>query len=141
LAEVDARLYVLDCLPNLIAPAFSPNEVKKRLVTAIQVLQRKRPGVPILLTAHAGYADGGTNAVRRRQYEDDNRALQETFDSLTAAGTKQLYLLSKLEIGMDIECMVDGTHPNDMGMLRYAEAYNKKIRAILKRNFTAAGFH
>ena len=132
LTEVDARLYVLDCLPNLLAPAISANEVKKRLVTAIQLLQSKRPGVPILLTAHDGYTDDGTNAVRRRQYQDVNTALQETFDSLTAAGTKQLYLLSKQEIGMDIDCMVDGTHPNDMGMLRYAEAYEKKIRAILK---------
>jgi lysophospholipase L1-like esterase len=132
LTEVDARLYVLDCLPNLLAPTFSANEVKKRLVVAIQLLQSKRPGVPILLTAHDGYTDDGTNDVRRRQYQDVNTALQETFDSLTAAGTKQLYLLSKQEIGMDIDCMVDGTHPNDMGMLRYAEAYEKKIKAILK---------
>ncbi len=132
LTEVDARLYVLDCLPNLLAPTFSANEVKKRLVDAIQLLQSKRPGVPILLTAHDGYTDDGTNAVRRRQYQDVNTALQETFDSLSAAGTKQLYLLSKQEIGMDIDCMVDGTHPNDMGMLRYADAYEKKIKAILK---------
>jgi lysophospholipase L1-like esterase len=132
LAEVDARLYVLDCLPNMISPAFPPNEVKKRLVAAIQLLQSKRPGIPILLSAHAGYTDEGTNDVRRRQYQDANEALQQTFDSLTAAGTTNIYLLSKQEIGLDIDSMVDGTHPNDMGMMRYAQAYDKKIRTILR---------
>jgi lysophospholipase L1-like esterase len=39
--------------------------------------------------------------------------------------------LSKNEIGQDIETMVDGVHPNDIGMMRYADAYEKKIRAIL----------
>ena len=27
--------------------------------------------------------------------------------------------------------MVDGTHPNDIGMMRYADAYEKKIRTII----------
>ena len=28
--------------------------------------------------------------------------------------------------------MVDGIHPNDLGMMQYAEAYEKKVRQILK---------
>jgi lysophospholipase L1-like esterase len=28
--------------------------------------------------------------------------------------------------------MVDGTHPNDIGMMRYAEAYEKKLREIMQ---------
>ncbi|MEJ7681754.1 MAG: GDSL-type esterase/lipase family protein [Segetibacter sp.] len=45
---------------------------------------------------------------------------------------KNIYYLTKNEINQDIETMVDGVHPNDIGMMRYADAYEKTIRTILK---------
>ncbi|MNY72400.1 hypothetical protein D3C86_2109530 [compost metagenome] len=45
-------------------------------------------------------------------------------------GVKNIYLLTKAEINQDVNTMVDGTHPNDIGMMRYAEAYEKIIRKI-----------
>ena len=130
-AEVDAKIYVLDCLPNMVQPAFTTAELKNRLVNAILLLQKKRPGIPILLTDHDGYTNEGTNAERGKKYQDANTALQEVFDSLVNKGVKGIYRLTKEEIGQDIETMVDGVHPNDMGMMRYADAYEKKIRIIL----------
>lgn len=131
LAEKDPALFVLDCLPNLVPPGFSVDEIKLRIRNAVVLLQTKRPGVPILLTDHDGYTNDGTSSASRRQYEESNRALLETFDSLVQHGTKNIYRLTKAEIGQDIETMVDGVHPSDMGMTRYADAYEKKIRAIL----------
>ncbi|WP_414652555.1 SGNH/GDSL hydrolase family protein, partial [Gelidibacter sp.] len=40
------------------------------------------------------------------------------------------YLLSKEEINQDIDSMVDGVHPNDIGMMKYADAYEKRLREI-----------
>jgi lysophospholipase L1-like esterase len=100
-------------------------------VNAVMLLQKERPGIPVLLTDHAGYTNEGTNAVRQKEYQDGNTALQEVFDSLVNKGVKGIYRLTKEEIGQDIETMVDGVHPNDMGMMRYADAYEKKIRIIL----------
>lgn len=131
ISAVDAKLYVLDCLPNMVSPTFSANELKKRIAGATQLLQSKRPDIPILLTDHAGYTDEGTNAVRRKEYQDANTAFREVFDSLIGSGVKNIYRLSKEEINQDIETMVDGVHPNDIGMMRYADAYDKKIRIIL----------
>jgi lysophospholipase L1-like esterase len=133
MAEVDAELYVLDCLPNLTAPGYaSAGELKKRLVSAIVQLQQKRPETPILITEHDGYTDGDMNAERKRTYQDANTALNQAVDSLIASGVKHIYRLTKADINQDMETMVDGTHPNDMGMMRYAEAYEKAIRPILK---------
>lgn len=131
LTTVDAKLYVLDCLPNLTAGYTSANELKKRIANAIALLQDKRPETPILLTDHSGYTDEGISEVRKKEYQDANNALKKTFDSLVAKGVKNIYRLSKEEINQDIETMVDGVHPNDIGMMRYAEAYEKKIRTIL----------
>lgn len=132
IAEIDAKLYILDCLPNLTDDNISTAELKKRIVSTIVQLQNKQPRIPILLTAHDGYTDEGLNPSRKSEYERVNIILKDVFDSLSAKSIKNLYMLSKEEIGQDIESMVDGVHPNDIGMMRYAVAYEKKIRVILK---------
>lgn len=131
MTEVDAKLYVLDCLPNLTAGYISANQLKKRIVGAIHLLQTNKPGIPILLTDHSGYTEEGISYIRKKEYQDANSAFKGTFDSLVAKGVKNIYRLSKEEINQDIETMVDGVHPNDIGMMRYADAYEKKIRTIL----------
>jgi lysophospholipase L1-like esterase len=134
ITEVDAKLYVLDCLPNLTPVNVTNAELKKRIVESVQQLQNKRPGIPILLTDHDGYSDEEINPDSKEEYQLLNTALKQEYDSLTAADTKNIYLLTKSEINQDIETMVDGTHPNDMGMMRYADAYEKKIRAIINES-------
>lgn len=132
LTEIDAKLYVLDCLPNLVSAEYTDEEIKKRYLYAVTELQNKRPAVPILLTEHDGYTDEGVNGVRGKEYRRVNAVLHQTYQELIKAGRKNVYLLSKEEINQDIETMVDGVHPNDAGMLRYANAYYKAIRRIFK---------
>jgi hypothetical protein len=66
LSEIDAKLYVLDCLPNLTGAAIGSTELKKRIVDAITMLQKKRPAVAILLTEHDGYTDEEMNIARKK---------------------------------------------------------------------------
>jgi lysophospholipase L1-like esterase len=132
IAVIDAKIYVLDCLPNLVGAYTENGELKKRLIAAVSLLQQKRPGIPILLTEHDGYTDEGVNPARKNDYQAANLKQRQVFDSLVAAGVKNIYLLSKEAINQDIESMVDGVHPNDIGMMHYAEAYDKKIRSILQ---------
>ncbi len=135
LTEIDAAVYVLDCLPNLTSPGdITPDELKKRIVSSVQQLQAQRPATPILLTDHDGYTDEAINPTRRKSYQDVNTVLGQALDSLRALGLKHIFHLSKKEINQDIESTVDGTHPNDTGMLHYAEAYEKKINKILSKN-------
>lgn len=131
IAEADAKIYVLDCLPNMVGGIFTATEIKKRLVEAVKILQAKRAGTPILFCDHDGYTGDGINDVKRKEYEGINLMLKEIIDSLTAAGIKNIYRLSKEEINQDIESMVDAVHPNDIGMMHYANAYEKKIKEIL----------
>jgi hypothetical protein len=132
LAEFDAKLYVLDCLPNLTSGYISTAELKKRIVDAAVQLRSKRPFVPLFFTEHDGYTDGGVNPVRYKDYITVNKALDEVFDSLKEKGFQNIYLLKKEAINQDIETMVDGKHPNDIGMVRYADAYKKKLEEIFK---------
>lgn len=132
IGEIDAELYVLDCIPNMAGPTYANGELKKRLLAGIEYLQTNRPAVPILLTDHCGYTDESTNDVNRNTYQAANKIQRAVYDSLKSAGIKNLHYLTKSEIGLTIESTVDGIHPNDIGMMQYGEAYFLKIRKILK---------
>ena len=135
-SEIDAKLYVLDCLPNLTIRPDSENdltieEVYIRILNSVHALREKRPAIPIVLAAHAGYTDGDINPQSKKYYTEVNETLEKAFAALKSEGIKQLYLIPKEDFGQDTETMVDGTHPNDLGMMRYAEGYEKHIRTIL----------
>lgn len=132
LTEIDASVYVLDCLPNL-----SPNEkrtkseIQKRIVNSVHTLKKKRPETPILLVQHAGYSDGLVDKSRYEVYSTLNTWMTETFEELLEEKVSGLYMLSKEEIGLSNDAFIDGTHPTDLGMQQYAEAYAKVLKTIL----------
>lgn len=134
--EIDAKIYILDCLPNLIIQPDSKtsipaDQVKKRILDGVRALRKKRPGIPIVLTEHAGYTDENINAQRKNYYQEVNQILQEAFSQLKSEGLQEIYTIPKADFGQDIETTVDGTHQTDLGMMRYAEGYEKHIRKIL----------
>jgi len=133
MAKIDARLYILDCMPNLVdRTKFPAEEVERRTREAVRLLQAARPGTPILLAEHCcGLTGTNLDAGLVKRYDDCSRVVSDIHARMVKEGAKNLYLLTAKDIGFDQECTVDGTHPNDIGMMRYAEAYARKIRRIL----------
>lgn len=132
ITEIDPAVFVLDCLPNL--GSFSAEEIKEKLIFAVSSIRSKYPNAKILLTEHAGYSDGLVYEPRAVIYENLNAWLQETFVNLKSSGVTGVYTLTKAEIGLGIDDFVDGTHPSDLGMAKYAAAYADKLREILGEN-------
>lgn len=136
LSEIDAKIYILDCLPNLAADAWerirvSAEDVKARILQAVRDLKSEHPETPILLVDHAGYTEEFINEARRDAYQTVNQIQLAAYYQLKKEGITGLYYLTKEEIGLQIDDMVDGTHPTDLGMLHYAESYEQKLRSIL----------
>jgi lysophospholipase L1-like esterase len=132
IGEIDAAVYILDCLPNLVdAGRFSDQEILNRILDAVGKLKEKRGSTPILLTEHAGYSDAYVNKDRAERFNRVNALLQEAFVQMKQGGRTGLYLLGKAQIHLSPDGTVDGTHPNDIGMLNYANAYEKILREIL----------
>ena len=133
LRRTDASIYVLDCMANFTSgQGLNPEEAEKRIAKAVNDIRALQPEIPILLVEHAGYSDGNMQPARKITYVELNRATENVFKKLKAQKTKFLYLLKKEEIGLAMDSFVDGTHPNDYGMLKYANALKRKLDKIIK---------
>ncbi len=131
MAEVDAALYVIDCNPNT-----KDDLIYDRTLALVQMLKKQRPDVPILLVE--GFlnesnffnpASGGNQNIEKKRAE-----LHRAYEQLKKGGTTKLsYLKGDGLIGQDHEATVDGIHPNDIGMMRMAEALLPVIKRSCKK--------
>lgn len=127
LAEVDACLYVLDCLPNMTAA-----EVTERTEPMVHTLRRAHPQAPIVLVEDRTY----TNARFAPRLQERNRTSREAYraayERLVAAGVKNLhYVPGGPLLGDDGEATVDGSHPTDLGFLRMADYLEPFLRPLI----------
>jgi hypothetical protein len=128
LAEIDAAVYVIDCLPNL-----NWGQVKERTEPLVTQLRDKHADTPILLVEDRTYSDAFLNKPRREQNDNSRRELKAAYERLQKAGIQGLhYLEGEKLLGDDNEGTVDSSHPTDLGFLRQAEAFIKALKPILK---------
>ena len=131
MANVDAAIYILDCMPNL-SKGYSQEEIKNRLIYGINKLRERNKNAPVLFVEHAdGNPSFFMDTARLNEFHGSSLMIAKIFEDFKSSGLKNIYLLTEKEIGFDINSTVDGAHPNDYGMLQYAIAYEKKMRDIL----------
>jgi lysophospholipase L1-like esterase len=127
LAELDPALFVLDTSPN--TPA---EQLRERTVAVVRLLRSNRPTTPVLLLEER---NGGNPALLphlANLHKQKTDALRGAYDDLTAAGVANLhYRAGEDLIGADGEATVDGSHPTDLGMIRYADALEPDLRRLL----------
>ena len=127
LAELDASVYVIDCLPNMAADA-----VAERAEPLVRQLRKARPDTPILLVEDRTYTYAPFRKSARDRHATSRAALRKAYENLIAADVQHLYYLEGDDLlGDDGEAATDGSHPNDLGMVRYADAYEPVLRKIL----------
>lgn len=124
LNEIDAAVFIIDCLPNL-----GPEKPIHDLLTDGILKLRRNHSCPIVLVDHSGYPAEATNS-QRSSYRECNAIQKATFKELKKAGIKNLYYVGWEEIGMDSDCTVESVHPNDLGMRRYASGIEKKLKKL-----------
>jgi len=128
--EIDARLYILDCLPNLVSRTSA--EIEKATLEAVRQI-RTLHQTPILVVDHVGYTDGFVDKKKYDNYIRANIASKKAFHQLKKEGVQNIFYLTYEKINMPMDGMVDGIHPTDYGMRAYADAYEKVIRKILEK--------
>lgn len=130
LAEIDAKVYILDAMPN-ICGFKEPEAIRDTVLNAVRRLRAARPETPILIADHAGYPNSLANPDAKRKQNNALQMQKAAYQTLVDEGVKGLYYLSYDEIGMHQDVTVEGVHMSDYGMVTYADAYEKKLREIL----------
>jgi len=130
LARIDASCYVLDCLWNMgMTKASDVNNRRGRNVDEnyepfIRNLRAKRPDVPIVMAERCD--------VYCRPQNSQDKFIRALYEKLIAEGWKNLVYLPKDKMYTgDLEGTVDGTHPNDWGMMSMAKAFGEAVRKAL----------
>jgi lysophospholipase L1-like esterase len=130
LAELDPAVYAIDCLPNM-----SPEMVAARAEPLVRQLRAARPETPILLVEDRTFTNAPFFRSTRDSHVARRAALRQAYENLRAAGVPRLaYLPGEALLGDDGEGATDGSHPNDLGFLRYADAYAAALRPLLARS-------
>ncbi len=127
LSETDARMYILDCMPNMYR---WKEDIYTRTLAGVKKLRQKSEA-PILLVENDGYMYGTTNPSIAEETKVTNEELHRVYEALLQQGVKNLYYLTMEEIGLTPDSQVDGWHASDVGMEQYAAAYMTKIMDIL----------
>lgn len=125
LSELDASVFVIDCMANMDKERI--DSIYNRTVKGIRIL-RSRTDAPIILTQHAGFSNMNSSESTRARAERSNVELEKAYRALKGEGVRNLYLIPHAENAYTIDEMVEGIHPNDIGMMHQAEVTMKYIR-------------
>ncbi|MBL9152193.1 MAG: SGNH/GDSL hydrolase family protein [Verrucomicrobiales bacterium] len=127
LAELDPAVFVLDCLPNMVVA-----EVTERAEPFVRQLRETRPDTPIVMVEDRTYGYAWAKQSARERHQTSRSAYIRAFDNLIASGVKGLqYLEGAALLGTDDEATTDGSHPNDLGFVRQADAFEPILRQAL----------
>ena len=133
ITQEDAAAFILDCIPNLALTAErSAADLESLIFNAVKTIRKKHPQTPIVLAAHSSAnTPGFLNIYTMQEYGNSSKVAKATYAKLTREGIKHLYWVSEQEFGLDINSTVDYAHPNDIGMMKIAEAYRRLLIKVL----------
>ena len=127
LGQIDAAVFVIDCLPNM-----NHELVAERCVPLVKQLREARPETPIILVEDRRFTNSWIQAERAAQHDRNHAALRAAFEQLQKEGMLKLYYLEGDALyGLDSEGATDGSHANDLGFFRQAEQFEPVLRAAL----------
>jgi hypothetical protein len=129
LGRVDTACYVIDCLPNMDARL-----VTERCVPLVQRPRAARPDVPIVLVEDRRFTNEWILPAEKNFHDANHAALRAACAALERAGVRGLFYLPGDDLlGADAEGAVDASHPNDLGFMRQADAFEPVLRQALQQ--------
>ncbi len=127
LGELEPSLYAIDCLPNMNAEM-----VLERALPLVESLRAAHSETPILLVEDRLNTNAVFRPSRAAHHQSNRQALRAVRQQIRNKGISKVHYLAGVDLlGHDGEGATDGSHPSDLGMMRYADAYEPAIRNIL----------
>lgn len=129
LTQIDASVYVIDCLPNM-----SPADVSAKCAPLVRQLRSAKPNTPIILVEDRRFTNDWITPAKAKFHTDNHAALKAAFQTLQAENVKNLYYIEGDALyGTDSEGATDASHANDLGFMRQADIFEPVLRKALMR--------
>ncbi|QDV26264.1 hypothetical protein Q31a_46360 [Aureliella helgolandensis] len=127
LLQIDASVYVIDCLPNM-----GPNDVAAKCVPLVKQLRAAKPNTPIVLVEDRRNTNDWILPARQKHHTENHAALKAAYASLQADGVEKLFYIEGDHLyGDDTEGATDGSHASDLGFMRQADVFEPTLREAL----------
>lgn len=124
LKQVEARFYVIDCLPNM-----SASQIKERTRALVEIIRKEQRTVPIVFVENLMYEKGSLDILTRNTIIEKNKTLRIEYEKMIKEGIQAVFYISgENALGTDHEATVDGIHFTDLGFLRYADFLIQNFR-------------
>jgi hypothetical protein len=128
LTEIDAAVYVIDCLPNM-----QPADVTAKCVPLVKQLRAARPNTPIVLVEDRRFTNDWITPAKKKFHDDNHAALRAAYEQLKKEGVAKLHYIAGDHLyGDDTEGATDASHANDLGFMRQADIFEPVLRTALK---------
>ena len=127
LTQLDAAVYVIDCLPNMNAQM-----VKERCVPLVKQIRAKKPDTPIILVEDRRNTNSWILPDRDAHHTANHAALKEAYNTLQSESVSNLYYISGDKLyGADSDGATDGSHASDLGFYRQADIFEPVLRKAM----------
>lgn len=123
IAGLKMSVFVLDYDHNAPSPEYLEATHEK----FFQIIRKAQPNLPIIMTSLPNFWNTESHVKRRA-------VVKKTYENALKNGDKNVYFIDGETFfsGYDRKfCMVDGLHPNSLGMYRMAEKYRKVLEKLL----------
>ncbi len=128
LAEIDAAVYVIDCLPNM-----GPADVAAKCLPLVKQLRAAHPNTPIVLVEDRRFSNSWITPAKEKFHDENHAALRAAYEQLKKDGVKNLsYIPGDHLYGDDSEGATDASHASDLGFMRQADIFEPVIRSVLR---------
>lgn len=126
LSEINARAFIIDCIPNSFR-YYNDNTIQERFPAGIKKI-RSKSDAPIIIAECIVGNDQTFVSQKDAKKVKANAILKKVFKQLQDEGIKNLYYITAEDFNMPRDAMIEGTHPNDIGMMVYANTYEKALK-------------
>lgn len=126
ISGIDAKLYVIDCTPNM-----SADEIKSNMLPLVETIRNKKPHTPILFVENQLYDKSFLDRSLKKELVHKNQVLRQMFENISAKKYKNIYYVgAEGALGADHEGTVDGIHFTDLGFMRFADFLIQKFTQL-----------
>jgi len=127
LAELDPAAYIVDSLPNM-----SANLVTERALNFIRCLRAAHPITPMVLVEDRTYPAAWLTPSMASENVTRRKAFKKVYSELLQEKGGDLYYIEGDGLlGTDNDGTNDGSHTNDLGASRMADALEPVLRRVL----------